>query len=223
MGKKDLEQKISQGREYRNLSVPLNVRKKEDGTEDDEYVVEGYATTFNEKYLLFEYKSNWDKKIYRFFEVVDSKAFNSCDMGDVIMQYNHEGRVYARTRNKTLDITPDEHGLKVRANLSGTELGKQLFEEIKGGYTDKMSFGFTIEDEKRDSHEEDDVVTITRTITKIGKLYDVSAVSIPANDATEISARSFQDGFIKELESERAKVEKREALRLRIKIRSEGN
>lgn len=223
MGKKDLEQKISQGREYRNLSVPLNVRKKEDGTDDDEYVVEGYATTFNEKYLLFEYKSNWDKKIYRFFEVVDSKAFNSCDMGDVIMQYNHEGRVYARTRNKTLDITPDEHGLKVRADLSGTELGKQLFEEIKGGYTDKMSFGFTIEEEKRDSHEEDDVVTITRTITKIGKLYDVSAVSIPANDATEISARSFQDGFIKELESERAKVEKREALRLRIKIRSEGN
>ena len=223
MGKKDLEQKISQGREYRNLSVPLNVRKKEDGTDDDEYVVEGYATTFNEKYLLFEYKSNWDKKIYRFFEVVDSKAFNSCDMGDVIMQYNHEGRVYARTRNKTLDITPDEHGLKVRANLSGTELGKQLFEEIKGGYTDKMSFGFTIEEEKRDSHEEDDVVTITRTITKIGKLYDVSAVSIPANDATEISARSFQEGFIKELESERTKVEKREALRLRIKIRSEGN
>ena len=223
MGKKDLEQKISQGREYRNLSVPLNVRKKEDGTDDDEYVVEGYATTFNEKYLLFEYKSNWDKKIYRFFEVVDSKAFNSCDMGDVIMQYNHEGRVYARTRNKTLDITPDEHGLKVRADLSGTELGKQLFEEIKGGYTDKMSFGFTIEEEKRDSHEEDDVVTITRTITKIGKLYDVSAVSIPANDATEISARSFQEGFIKELESERTKVEKREALRLRIKIRSEGN
>jgi len=223
MGKKDLEQKISQGREYRNLSVPLNVRKKEDGTDDDEFVVEGYATTFNEKYLLFEYKSNWDKKIYRFFEVVDSKAFNSCDMGDVIMQYNHEGRVYARTRNKTLDITPDEHGLKVRANLSGTELGKQLFEEIKGGYTDKMSFGFTIEEEKRDSHEEDDVVTITRTITKIGKLYDVSAVSIPANDATEISARSFQEGFIKELESERTKVEKREALRLRIKIRSEGN
>lgn len=221
MGKKDLEQKISQGREYRNLSVPLCVRGKVDGSDDD-YVVEGYATTFNERYLLFEYKG-WDNKLYRVFEVVDSKAFNSCDMGDVIMQYNHEGRVYARTRNKTLDITPDEHGLKVRADLSGTELGKQLFEEIKGGYTDKMSFGFTIEEEKRDSHEEDDVVTITRTITKIGKLYDVSAVSIPANDATEISARSFQDGFIKELESERAKVEKREALRLRIKIRSEGN
>lgn len=222
MGNKDLEQKISQGRVYRNLSVPLCVREKNDG-KDEDYVVEGYATTFNEEYLLFEYRNSWDKKLYRFFEVVDSKAFASCDMKDVIMQYNHEGRVYARTRNHTLDITPDEHGLKVRANLSGTELGKQLFEEIKGGYTDKMSFGFTIEEEKRDSHEEDDVVTITRTITKIGKLYDVSAVSIPANDATEISARSFQDGFIKELESERAKVEKREALRLRIKIRSEGN
>lgn len=221
MGKKDLEQKISQGREYRNLSVPLCVREKVDENDDD-YVVEGYATTFNERYLLFEYEG-WDNKLYRVFEVVDSKAFDSCDMKDVIMQYNHEGRVYARTRNHTLDITPDEHGLKVRANLSGTELGKQLFEEIKGGYTDRMSFGFTIEEDKRDSHEEDDVVTITRTITKIGKLYDVSAVSIPANDATEISARSFQDGFIKELESERAKVEKREALRLRIKIRSEGN
>jgi HK97 family phage prohead protease len=120
-------------------------------------------------------------------------------MSDVIMQYDHEGRVFARTGNGTLRLYEDEHGLKIIANLGGTEIGRQLFEEIQGGYTNKMSFGFTVTGEKKTrSKDADGRVTILRTITKIGKLYDVSAVSLPANDATEISSRTTSDGLIAE-------------------------
>ena len=155
-------------------------------------IVEGYATTFNQPYKLLE-----DRDII-LNEQVDRNAFAETDMTDVIMQYDHQGRVFARTRNNTLSIEPDEHGLKIRANLGGTEIGRQLYEEIKGGYTDRMSFGFTVAADERTRRDEEGRTTILRTITKIGKLFDVSAVSLPANDATEISARTIGDGLITE-------------------------
>jgi phage head maturation protease len=67
-----------------------------------------------------------------------------------------------------------------------------------------MSFGFTVTD---DSFEEDGPDYL-RTIKRVGKLYDVSAVSLPANDFTEISARSHCDGVIAEIEAERLRAEK---------------
>jgi HK97 family phage prohead protease len=132
-------------------------------------------------------------------------------MSDVIMQYDHEGRVFARIANGTLKLEADDHGLKITANLGGTEIGRQLFEEIEGGYTNKMSFGFTVADEKKERRKaEDGHVTILRTITKIGKLYDVSAVSLPANDATEISSRTISDGLIAEAQEEIRAEEERQ-------------
>ena len=126
-------------------------------------------------------------------------------MSDTIMQYDHAGRVYARVSNETLSLEVDKKGLHVRANLSGTEEGRKLYEEIKGGYTTRMSFGFTVGADKREVSDdyENNITTVLRTITKISKLYDVSAVSLPANDATEISARSFCDGVIERLKAER--------------------
>ena len=81
----------------------------------------------------------------------------------------------------------------------------ELNEEIKGGYTTKMSFGFTVDEDKRETVEnrEEGTITVLRTITKIRKVYDVSAVSIPANDGTSISVRQLTDGVIGELEAER--------------------
>lgn len=138
-------------------------------------------------------------------EQVDPHAFDNCDMNDVIMQYDHEGRVFARTKNNTLQLATDETGLKVTADLSGTEIGRQLYTEIKGGYTDKMSFGFVVAEDKREVTRdlENHITTVNRTITKIKKLYDVSAVSLPANDATSISARKFLDGEIERIKAER--------------------
>lgn len=187
-------------REYRRIDVSvMETRTAEDGG----MIVEGYATTFNQPYEL------WRDKDVTVNEQVDRNAFDETDMSDVIMQYDHTGRVFARIANGTLELEADDHGLKIRANLGGTEIGRQLFEEIKGGYTNKMSFGFTVTGEKREEKKEQDHLTILRTITRIGKLYDVSAVSLPANDATEISARSISDGLITEVSEEIAAMEER--------------
>ena len=181
-------------REYRKIdAAQMETRTEEDGRK----IVEGYATTFNQPYELMRAK---DMIVT---EQVDPEAFSETDMSDTIMQYDHTGRVFARVKNGTLRLEPDAHGLKVIADLGGTEIGRQLYEEIRGGYTDKMSFGFTVTGDKRTrSKDADGNTVILRTITKVGRLFDVSAVSLPANDATEISSRSIGDGLIAEVQEE---------------------
>lgn len=208
MERKTIEQKINEGRQYRSV---VEVRAMPGETEDEK-IVEGYATTFNDPYEL------WRDGEYVFLEQVDRNAFDSTDMADVIMQYDHEGRVFARVSNGTLKLTPDEHGLHVRADLGGTEIGRQLYEEIKGGYTNKMSFGFTVAADEELRKDEDGKTTYLRTITSIRKLYDVSAVSLPANNATEISARAFCEGVIAKAAEERRAAADRERRVRKIKI-----
>lgn len=196
----------------------MAVREAEAESEETENMtVEGYATTFNEPYTLYED----DNVIFR--EQVDPNAFEETDMDDVIMQYDHEGRVFARTANETLSLNVDDKGLFIRANLGGTEIGRNLFEEIRGGYTDKMSFGFIVDkDEELRTDAEDGRVDILRTITGISKLYDVSAVSIPANNGTSIGAetRSLIDGAINQIQTERSEAEKLELMKKRTELRA---
>ena len=222
MSIKTIMQKLDEGRQYRDVRH-IGIETRAEG--DPEKIVTGYATTFNEPYEL--YRSTWDGYTYIILEQVDPNAFDDTDMSDVIMQYNHEGRVFARTNNGTLELDPDEHGLHIRANLGGTEIGRQLYEEIEGGYTDKMSFGFRIGKDKREETEERDeengtvTVTVLRTILTISKLYDVSAVSIPANDGTSISSRNFAEGVIDEVRKEIAEREKRNRQKKKIRILTE--
>ena len=214
MANKSIEEKLTEGRQYRAI---VEVRAIPEELTDKK-IVEGYATTFNEPYELWR-----DGDDYVFMEQVDRSAFDKADMADTIMQYDHEGRVFARVSNGTLELEADDHGLKIRACLGGTEIGRQLYEEIKGGYTDKMSFGFTVDQDERLITEDNErgTITVLRTIKSIGKLYDVSAVSLPANNATEISARSWCDGVITQLTEERRKSEERERQKKKIKILSE--
>ena len=193
--------KIESGREYRSLVM--------NAAENDDMVVEGYATTFDEPYHLyfFEDSKGNEKEV---FEQVDRDAFRDADLSDVIFQYDHEGKVYARLSNGTLELNEDDHGLRVRADLGGTKAGQELYEEIKGGYTTKMSFGFTVADDDIRSLDDGNYL---RTIRKVGKLYDVSAVSYPQNNYTEISARSHCDGVIAEIEAERLHAEMEKAER----------
>ena len=203
--KKKLLERLEAGQEYRSIAIS-NIELRTEGEND--LIVEGYATTFEQPYELYNLGD------YIVQEQVARNAFDGCDMSDVIFQYDHNGRVMARTRNKTLELATDNHGLKIRAHLGGTELGRQLYEEIKGGYTDRMSFRFKVGKNRREVIEEDhekNVTTVLRTIESITKLYDVSAVSIPANEATDISARSAADGAIEGLrEQERLQSEKRQ-------------
>lgn len=189
------QKKIENGREYRSMT--MNV------ADADEYMVVGYATTFDDPYHLYNTMDKNGNEI-EVKELVSRNAFDNTDMSDVIFQYDHEGRVFARLSNKTMTLETDEHGLLVRAYLGGTEIGRNLYEEIKGGYTDKMSFGFTVAKD----HMSFDGNGYVRSIDAVGKLYDVSAVSLPQNGNTEIySARKHIDGVIDELETERARAE----------------
>ena len=208
---KTIQEKLDQGWQYRNIDVSLFERRAED---DGAKVVEGYATTFNRPYELYSIDG------YTVLEQIDARAFDECDMSDVIMQYDHEGRVFARTSNGTLKLEADEHGLKITADLGGTEQGRQLYEEIKGGYTTKMSFGFRVKTAERTIEEDETTgnVKVHRKITAIEKLYDVSAVSLPANDATEISARNLSEGVIAEVKSERLAIEARRRMKEQIAI-----
>lgn len=211
MSLKTIEQKLNEGRQYRNIDVTSFERRASD---NGEMIVEGYATIFNEPYELYSFDG------YTVLEQIDSHAFDDCDMSDVIMQYNHEGRVFARTSNGTLELTPDFKGLHTRGRLDGTDLGRQVYEEIDGGYTTKMSFGFRVGEDKREITEdhENNTVTVLRTITKIEKLFDVSAVSLPSNDATSISARNYADGVIDAIKQELLSREQRDRQKKQIKI-----
>ena len=207
---------ISKDREYRDMTLAaIEAKQDEEDQAEERKVVEGYATTFDAPYVLYE-----DEDLV-FLEQVDAKAFENTDMNDVIMQYNHEGRVFARQTNGTLEVRADDKGLFISADLGGTEIGRELFEEIRGGYTNKMSFGFKVDgedwDEQRKDGEKDRVL---RTITSISKLYDVSAVSIPANDATSISVRELSDGVIRRAEAERLKAHELEINRIRAEVRA---
>ena len=202
-------------REYRDFV--LAVVPTEEEQSEEQKIVRGYASTFNQPYTL------WEDDEFVVQEQVDAKAFDNSDMEDVIFQYNHEGRVFARVSNGTLKVNPDETGLSIEADLGGTDIGQQLFQEIKGGYTTKMSYGYTVNGSEWEERKLEDGRTLElRTVTSIGKVYDVSAVSIPANNATSISVRNLSDGVINEVRAERLKALELEREKLKTKLRLGG-
>lgn len=170
---------------------------------DEGLVVEGYAAIKERATTLYKI----DGVEYK--EVIDSRAFDNCDMSDVPFKYNHSDDffVLARTRNKTLELMVDERGLKIRAKLADVGAGRDLYELIRRGDIDKMSFAFTVAKDSYDS------LTHTRRILAIDKLYDVSAVDTPAYQSTNI-AISARDYFTAKEEAERQAAEKRKRLAL---------
>ncbi len=144
-------------------------------------------------------------------EIISRGALDGCDMSDFIFNRNHgenDSTVYARTRNNSLEYQITDSDLSVVAHLdSEDERHKNLYRDVKKRRVDKMSFSFIA---KECAYDKD---TRTRTITKIKKLFDVSAVDFPAYNETSITAaRSF---FSEESEKEQRALEER-ALRERL-------
>lgn len=192
---------MSNERQYRTMELRSAEEK------EDSFIVEGYATTF-EPYELYE---DYDgDKVYESFS---ADCFKDTKMDDVIFQYNHEGKVFARQSNGTLVLQIDDHGLYVRADLGKTAASREMYEEIKAGLVTKMSWGFMPGEYSYDRK------TSTIIHKSVKKIFDVSAVSIPANDATEIQARSFVDGEINKVLEECRRAERaRKALALKLKL-----
>lgn len=178
---------ILNDRQYRALSfeTPLQAEKK--NKFDSDCYVEGYAAKYD-RYVLYEYG---DRVVYEEFL---PECFRDCDMSDIIFQFDHSGKVYARKSNNTLTVEADNVGLFVCADLSKTSAARSMFEDIYVKNVTKMSWGFMPDYDSLEYVEQGNEITIRHH--KIKKIYDVSAVSLPANNDTEIQARNFADGAI---------------------------
>lgn len=179
--------------------------------ESDHYV-DGYAALYEPYVLYYDYQNN---PVYERFE---RGCFDECDMSDIIMQYDHEGKVLARNSNGSLVVEADNTGLFFAADLSRTEAARNLYDEVKAGMVTKMSWRFRCGNYYFDK----DTRTIVHLTVK--KIYDVSAVSIPANDDTEINARAWADGEIAQVARREAELdERRRRLRLKITLEEAKN
>lgn len=198
---------IKADREYRNIGT---------FEQDREDFVFGYASTFD-AYEMYEIDGE------KYYERIDRHAFDDADMTDVVFLRDHTGAVLARSKNNSIQLWTDEHGLATRTNLSLTEASRAMLEDIKVGNYTQMSFSFVAD---ADHYERD---THTRVIDRIKKVYDISAVAFPANPYTDIgiSARDYFNGVIEAERTERFEAERREkarkALALRIKIERAKN
>lgn len=172
-------------------------------------VLEGYAIVFDEETLIGDEKNG-------FIESISRSALNETNLKDVPMKYNHNDSflIIARTRNKSLTLTVDEKGLKVRAELLDTESNKDIYKMVKAGLLDKMSFAFTVSGQKIDRSGE----IPKRTITGIDRLFDVSIVDLPAYEQTSIAASrslALVETELKAMDLEKAKI-----IKQRIHIKS---
>lgn len=201
---------IRNDREYRNLGqIELRAEQLDDG--EKRYIVEGYASTF-EPYKLLTIDG------VDYYERIEPTAFDGADMSDVVFLRDHEGRVLARTKNETVQLSVDNIGLFTRTDLGRTSASRDMFEDIEARNYTQMSFSFTVD---QDDYEEE---THTRVIKAFRKVYDISAVAFPANPGTDIgvSMRDYFDGVIEAEKAERLEAERRaqmiEKLKLRIKL-----
>lgn len=172
----------------------LDIQFRAEDTDDGKMEIKGYAAVYD------------SPETYWYTEQIAKGAFDDADMSDVVLRYNHNDNfmVLARTRNKSLDLTVDDKGLLMDARLQDDiSEHKNIFNAIKSGLIDKQSFAFTVDE---DTYDYD---TDTRTITKIGKVFDVSVVDQPFYNATDVGvARDNKcDDFAKRREELRKEHE----------------
>ena len=201
---------MNDNREYRNME--LRLAPIEEGAEPS-FFVEGYASTYQ------PYKVG-EKDGYELYEKIEPTAFNNADLTDVVFRLNHQGRVYARSSAGTVNVWPDEHGLANKTDLSRTQASREVYDDIRAGNYPQMSFAFVVAPDGQYREVNKDRGIITRVITNIAKVFDISPVDFPANPYTElnISMRDFFDGAIEAVQAERLEAEKREIQKHKIKI-----
>ena len=209
---------IKSDREYRNFQA-FELRAEPDASDTERGgFVEGYASTF-EPYDLFTFTNDLgEKEIWR--EQIERGAFENADMSDVVFLRDHEGQVYARTKNGLIELTVDDGGLFTRTDLSKTSGAREMYEDIEAGNYTQMSFAFRVKNSIWETFREDAAIVYKRTITEIEKLYDISAVAFPANPTTNISpaTRAAFDGAIESIRAEGLEAERRKQEQARAEL-----
>lgn len=176
--------------------------------DENKMIIEGYAVVFDSP----------SHPIYgEWIEYVDRNAFNSCDMKDVVLRYNHKDSypIMARTKNNSLQLIVDDRGLKIIAELIDTASNRDLYKSIIKKLVDKMSFRFSV---ARDDWDYS-TTPITRRILSFDKIFDVSVVDEPAYEATEVYARSKEEIQEEKRKFEQQRLEfEKEKLKLKLSI-----
>lgn len=167
----------------RTADIKVVKRSVEDGAETRE--VEGIACVFNQSTDL-----GW------FTEEIDARAFDECDMSDVVLNFNHDNNlILARTTNGSLHLSVEADGLHQRATIVDTTNGRDVLTLVREGLISKMSFAFSVEENEwiERNGEKDH-----RVITKIGRLFDCSLVTFPAYSQTKVSLARSEDSLVEE-------------------------
>ena len=189
--KKIEEKSKSQNREVR-FGNWFQKRDDEQNDESDPYYhIEGKAVSFNDTYIMY------DDPTLRIEETIDENAFDEADMSDVVLNANHGNGNYAvaRTRNGTLALEIKKgDGVYSKGKLrKDNPRTSQYYKDVSEGLLDRMSFAFTIKAQERSEEEKDGKLFVYYRITKVDKVYDVSAVEFPAYKDTSISASRAKD------------------------------
>ena len=185
--------------EINKRAMLVGFQPVEDEQRSDRLILRGTPIVYDTKTMLYE----WDG--VKYYEIIERGALDGADVSDVVFYFEHHGRVYARSRNGSLKLTNADDSASVEIELDPNDQGhRELYNDIKAGRVDRMSFCFSIEEESFNNE------TNTFTVKKIRKLFDVSAVAFAAYDQTDIEARdSFREEQARQL-AERAANQRRQ-------------
>lgn len=196
--------------ERRTMKVTApDVEERAEMSAEQPMIVEGYA-------VIYDQPQTYQFGDETYTETIVRGALDGADMRRTVMRYNHDDSVFAlaRTKNGSLQMMSDDYGLKIRAELIDTQSNRDVYKMIKAGLIDEMSFAFTVKDDTWTYS--DDFRTVTRDITAIDTVYDVSAVDTGFYENTSIYARAFDsvDTLKKEAEAHKLELEKARAIAL---------
>lgn len=195
--------------EYRFMKVNALEERDENGVISDRMVIEGYAVLFDEP-QTYQYGNT------TYTEQINRGALDNTDMKRTVLRYNHDDSVMAlaRVKNGSLVLSIDEVGLRVWAELLDTQTNRDLYKSIKNGLIDEMSFAFTVARDGDKWTYEDDYTKVTREITAIDTLYDVSVVDTGFYEKTSVYARALDhvDALKEEQTKRTLELEREKAL-----------
>lgn len=187
----------------------VEVRDNEPKTDEENgqqqgKVISGYAILFNEPSQPMPVDDT------TFTETISPQALQGVDLSKLVMIYNHDyANILASVKAGTLTVNVDEKGLAFKATLPDTTVANDVYENIKAGNLDSMSFGFSV---LADEWQQADDGSYTRQIDKIDNLYELSVVTLPAYDGTELTVDTRNLKINKEDNNMFKKVESEETV-----------
>lgn len=171
--------------------------------DNEKMIVEGYALRFN----------TLSNDLGGFVETISPQALKDADLSDVRCLIDHDSsKVLGRTTSKTLELKVDDDGLYFRCQLPDTSYSRDLYENIRVGNINQCSFGFILDDDG-DTIEKRDDGLFKRTLNKIRSLFDVSVVTYPAYNDTDVAPALRSIEAVKEQEQEEIRMKQQEEIR----------